>query len=442
MKAFLFRKVPSSLHTDFQNYYTLQNLEAVRNGSLVFFVLNTTIRLLFIFFPSIFQHAPNLVPYNVTNWIFVSITPFFYLGSYALINTYRRKNKANGLMLYVVLAFALYIILSGMVSSFIAMHNPRNTLTLYLIGLLSISVLCVFEYLQALLLILITSLLFTVLLFHIKHNAAERTYNEITSVILLSVFYFISRSVYIFKANHYTDLNEITKKNAEIEKASLFKTEVLGMVAHDLRNPISAIESLAMIMELDDLDDDMQDNMNMIKASCIKARTIIEDLLEVARNDDPTFMETVHLNINALLQGIVSEWNSRKNNNEVVFSSPDYPLYADINPEKFHRVIDNLVSNAIKFSADGDKIELYLHHQNNYIYIEVKDYGMGIPQHMLPYIFDRFSKAGRTGTRGEQSTGLGLSIVRQIVENHQGTIEVCSTENEGSSFKIQLPQTA
>lgn len=71
--------------------------------------------------------------------------------------------------------------------------------------------------------------------------------------------------------------------------------------------------------------------------------------------------------------------------------------------------------------------------------IEVKDRGVGIPQEMLPHLFDRFSKAGRPGIRGEQSTGLGLSIVKQIIERHKGTIEVTSTEKQGATFRIKLP---
>ena len=71
--------------------------------------------------------------------------------------------------------------------------------------------------------------------------------------------------------------------------------------------------------------------------------------------------------------------------------------------------------------------------------VEIKDHGLGIPKDMLPHLFDRFSKAGRAGIRGEQSTGLGLSIVKQIVERHHGKIEVKSVENQGSTFTIHLP---
>jgi signal transduction histidine kinase len=117
----------------------------------------------------------------------------------------------------------------------------------------------------------------------------------------------------------------------------------------------------------------------------------------------------------------------------------NHPVYAHINTEKFHRVIDNLISNAIKFSKENDKIEVRLRQTNHNVLIEVKDYGLGIPKDMLPHVFDRFSKAGRKGVRGEQSTGLGLSIVRQIVEKHNGTIEVESMEKQGSTFRIELP---
>jgi two-component system sensor histidine kinase VicK len=71
--------------------------------------------------------------------------------------------------------------------------------------------------------------------------------------------------------------------------------------------------------------------------------------------------------------------------------------------------------------------------------IQVKDNGVGIPKDMIPMLFDRFSKAGRAGVRGEQSTGLGLSIVKQIVERHKGKIKVDSEENKGSTFTVYIP---
>jgi signal transduction histidine kinase len=100
--------------------------------------------------------------------------------------------------------------------------------------------------------------------------------------------------------------------------------------------------------------------------------------------------------------------------------------------------MDNLISNAVKFSGTSEHIEILLNEENDNIYISVKDFGMGIPEDLLPYIFDRFSKASRKGIRGEESVGLGLSIVRQIIRKHDGEIVVNSTEKVGTTFTFIL----
>lgn len=339
-----------------------------------------------------------------------------------------------------VFLFALYIIVCGMYSSFIATSDPSNALTLYLVALSLISVIVVFEYYETVLLLIAVEVFFTSLLFYSQTPATDMLYNQLISAILISGFYFISRFFFTYKANYYLQVIEIREKNAEIEKAGEFKNQVLGMVAHDLRNPIAAVESIAMMMELDEIDEETQDNINMMKASCVKARSIIDDLLEAARNENIAVFETQSTELNQLLDNIVGEWKKQPNNKaNVIFSSSANPANAKINYEKFHRVIDNLISNAVKFSKDRDIVEVRLSRQNDLIFIDVQDYGVGIPAPMLPEIFNRFSKAGRTGLRGEKSTGLGLSIVRQIIEKHKGTISVTSTEGQGSTFRITLP---
>jgi len=265
-------------------------------------------------------------------------------------------------------------------------------------------------------------------------------YNELISIVLVFGFYFTSRYFYSYKANYYKQVIEIREKNNEIENAASFKDQVLGMVAHDLRNPLAAVESTAMIMEMDELDDETRDNINIIKESCVKARGIILDLLEAARNDDQNTIETTQIDLNLFIRKIIDSWKIHNETRSIItFNSSYMPLYVEINKEKFHRVMDNLISNALKFSKESDKIEIRLDKVNKMAIIEVKDHGLGIPKDMLPHLFERFSKAGRTGIHGEQSTGLGLSIVKQIVERHKGKIEVHSVENQGSTFTIKLP---
>lgn len=344
-------------------------------------------------------------------------------------------------MIVFAFVFSFYLIMAGMYSAFIATSDPRNNLTIYLIALCVVSVMCVFEYDEIIVMIVLIEAVYTALLFVAHADATSMLYDQLISIIMLSGFYLISRYFYSYKASYYLQIIEIRNKNIEIEKAAVFKNQVLGMVAHDLRNPIAAVESLAMMMEFDEeLSEDTLDSVAMIKASCVKARSIISDLLEAAKNENLTHIELHKTEMNQWLKGIINMWNIQKDlKNNIVLQSTASTVYAGINNEKFQRVLDNLISNAMKFSKEKDNIELHLEQKDNKVIIKVKDHGLGIPADMLPHIFERFSKAGRTGLKGEQSTGLGLSIVKQIVESHKGSIRVESEEGKGTTFIIELP---
>jgi signal transduction histidine kinase len=437
---FFFNSLPLKYRSQYRDHYTYQNLVAIRGASTIFLVLNVIIRILYLVFPVSLTKAQNFPEFNFSNWVFIIVTPVFLIASNLFIVDFKKYKKSTTGMSLLVFLFALYIIVCGMYSSFIATSDPSNALTLYLVALSLISVIVVFEYYETVLLLVAVELFFTSLLFYSQTPATDMLYNQLISAILISGFYFISRYFFTYKANYYLQVIEIREKNSEIEKAGEFKNQVLGMVAHDLRNPIAAVESIAMMMELDEIDEETQDNINMMKASCVKARSIIDDLLEAARNENIAVFETQNTELNQLLGNIVSEWKKQPDNKvNVIFSSSANPVNAKINYEKFHRVIDNLISNAVKFSKDRDNVDVRLSRQNDLIFIDVQDYGVGIPAAMLPEIFNRFSKAGRTGLRGEKSTGLGLSIVRQIIEKHKGIISVTSTEGQGSTFRITLP---
>jgi len=434
------KKIPNKYAGAYRNNYTLQNLIAVRTCSAIFLVLNLIIRSLYLIFPESLTKAQNFPEFDFTNWIYIGVTPFFFIGSYLLIFYYRKKHKALAFIGIFVFLFSLYLVCCGIISSFIATSDPSNALTLYMVPLVIVSAVFVFELYETILLITAVEVVFTAMLFFAQSSPTEMVYNELISIILLCGFYLTSRYFYSYKANYYKQVIEIREKNNEIENAAIFKNQVLGMVAHDLRNPLAAVESTAMIMEMEEVDDETQENINIIKASCVKARGIILDLLEAARNDDQNTIETTQVDLNLFVRKIIDSWKiHNETRNVITFNSTYIPLYVEINKEKFHRVMDNLISNALKFSKENDKVEIQLDKENKMAIVEIKDHGLGIPKDMLPLLFDRFSKAGRTGLRGEQSTGLGLSIVKQIVERHKGKIEVTSAENQGSTFTIKLP---
>jgi len=270
----------------------------------------------------------------------------------------------------------------------------------------------------------------------------ELVLNNLASILLLTVFFCISRYVYSYRADNFFKIKSIEEKNIEIENASNAKNEILGVVAHDLRNPLAIIKTVAMLMETDDnTAEDYHENIEMIKSACDKATSIIHDLLENAQNEIHNHFDLEKTELDDFLSMIIEEWlKNKKGQINIIYQNAGKPLYANIHKEKMQRVMDNLIINAIKFSNPEGNIDVSLSHINSDIFIKVRDYGIGIPDDMLPYIFDRFSKARRNGIRGEASVGLGLSIVHQIVKKHDGNIEVTSTPDSGTTFTIKLPQ--
>ena len=110
-----------------------------------------------------------------------------------------------------------------------------------------------------------------------------------------------------------------------------------------------------------------------------------------------------------------------------------------VDKEKMARVINNLMTNAIKFSPKGGRIEVMTAKHDNGVVIKVADNGIGIPADKLPGLFRMFTNVRRKGTANEESFGLGLAICKQIVDAHGGTLSVDSTEGQGSTFVITLP---
>jgi len=368
------------------------------------------------------------------------VSPLFYFAAVLLINYYERNRLLTKLGHVFVILFAMFVITNGMRVTFFAMHNPRNTLVMYLAALTLAGVFFTIEYYETLIIAVITSVIFMLVIPTYQPGFSEQLLNDVVSFVLLILYFCISRYLFSYRADNYLKLKAIEEKNVEIETASQLKNEILGIVAHDLRNPLTAIRALAMMMEDDTtINAENQENLEMIKASCDKATSIINDLIETAHNDKDNVFDIEEVELNQYLLKIVDEWVKNKTGNtNILYYGTDKPIYTHINMEKMQRVMDNLISNAIKFSGESERVEVKLHNADGQIFIDVKDFGMGIPERLLPYIFDRFSRASRRGIRGEESVGLGLSIVKQIVEKHGGEIGVVSTEREGTTFTIHM----
>jgi two-component system sensor histidine kinase VicK len=440
MTVYFFTRITQSSREAFRTYCTLQNLKTVRNISLIYFLISLTIRILGTFTNLPFDNISHVDELAKANMISTLTSPLFYFAAVALIKYYD-YNRTVKLVSYIfVVLFCLFVITNGMRVTFFAMHNPRNTLVMYFAALTLAGVFFTIEYFETLIIVAITGTIFMLVIPTYQPGFSEQLLNDVVSFVLLILYFCISRYLFSYRADNYLKLKAIEEKNIEIETASQLKNEILGIVAHDLRNPLTAIRAIAMMMEDDrTLDAENQENLQMIKTSCDKATSIINDLIETAHNDKDHVFDIEEVELNQYLLKIVDEWaKSKTDHTNILYYGTGKPIYTHINMEKMQRVMDNLISNAIKFSGESERVEVKLRNVDGQIYIDVKDFGMGIPDTLLPYIFDRFSRASRRGIRGEESVGLGLSIVKQIVEKHGGDISVTSAEKQGTTFTIHM----
>ncbi|MCY1536457.1 Sensor histidine kinase ResE [compost metagenome] len=245
--------------------------------------------------------------------------------------------------------------------------------------------------------------------------------------------YSFSRYSYYFKSQHYIRLKQFEEKNLQIEHLLIQQGEILGFVAHDLRTPLNNIEALSHLL----YDDKPGEELRMIMNSTDQAKNIINDLIEAIKTEK-TALDTTTLNLTTFLSSTVDKWktNSKRNFTLIMAESE---ISAQANASKMERVLDNLISNAIKFSSDEKGIIISLNKVAKKIIIKVKDEGIGIPSHLIPFVFQQFSQAGRIGLRGEKSLGLGMHISKKIMHQHGGELMVESEENKGTQFTVLLP---
>lgn len=234
----------------------------------------------------------------------------------------------------------------------------------------------------------------------------------------------------------------LTKQNLELERLNKEKNHFLGMAAHDLRNPLSVILMYSdFIMEEADLKEEHIEFLEVIRSSSEFMLKLINNLLDVSKIESGELeLELEPHNLVEVIQHNLelNQLMAEKKDIDIIF---DYdknmpPLMLD--RAKIEQVLNNLISNAIKFSYPHSKVKVSVRRDFNQIIVSVKDKGQGIRADELPKLFKPFSKTSAQGTAGEKSTGLGLSISKRIVEEHGGKIWAESEERVGSTFFFSL----
>jgi PAS domain S-box-containing protein len=242
-------------------------------------------------------------------------------------------------------------------------------------------------------------------------------------------------------------LSSEQRARREAEAANRTKDEFLSTLSHELRTPLTAILGWSRMLKDGQLDEaNRQRALETIERSARTQSQLIEDILDVSRvisgkmrlEVRPLNLETV---IEAAVDTVLPAAEAKGIRLQRVLDSGASMVSGD--PARLQQVVWNLVSNAIKFTPRGGRAQIRLERINSHVEIIVTDTGYGISPDVLPYVFDRFRQADSTITRMQGGLGLGLAIVRHLVELHGGTVEAESAgPGQGSTFTVKLPLIA
>ena len=245
-----------------------------------------------------------------------------------------------------------------------------------------------------------------------------------------------------FVGIRYDVTNVVVAKN-KAEAAEKAKDDFLSNMSHELRTPLNAILGFSTILEKKIEDVKIKKYLGLIHSSSNQLLSLVNDILDVSKIRSGKFSIDPH-NFNAFkdIEGLLHRLDSLTSSKDVQFKSDidtslDNTFYGDW--MRINQIITNLLSNAIKFTPEKGSIELKTYYKEKKIYIHIKDTGIGMSKEVQEHIFKPFEQADGSTTRKYGGTGLGLTITLKLIEMMNGTLDVDSEEEKGSTFSVILP---
>jgi len=236
-----------------------------------------------------------------------------------------------------------------------------------------------------------------------------------------------------------TVLHDITEQ----EKIDMERREFVANVSHELRTPLTTMRSyLEALAEGAWKDENIAPAfLNVTQTETERMIRLVNDLLQLSKMDSQEYeLNLEFVEFNKFFTQIIDRFEMSKSQNvEFIRLLPDKSYFVDIDTDKLTQVIDNIISNALKYSPDGGNIRFGFTVHDNMIRVMISDDGMGIPKENVTRIFDRFYRVDRARARSMGGTGLGLAIAREMIEAHGGKIWAESEEGQGTTIFFTLP---
>lgn len=231
-----------------------------------------------------------------------------------------------------------------------------------------------------------------------------------------------------------------------LEEMNSEKDKMMQVVSHDLRSPLSGIKGMAEILQGDEAErpDLVKEFSKHIYNSSGTLINLVNDLLDVAKIESGTLsLALSEFSLSDLFRDCFNALFvlAKKKHIELTINGIDAQHTITADRPKLFQTFNNLISNAIKFTPNHGTVVVNVMGKDNLYVIEIIDTGIGIPEAMIPHLFEKFGHHQRPGTSGEKGTGLGMPIIKKFIEGQQGTISLKSIEGQGTIFTVLLPST-
>ena len=275
----------------------------------------------------------------------------------------------------------------------------------------------------------------------IKINLSDDDHEQI-----LKAFFSLIQRQTGYTAGLVCVLHDVTEQ----QRVDRERRQFVSNVSHELRTPLTSVRSYIEALNEGAWKDPevAPEFLRVTQDETDRMIRMINDLLNLSRMDSGTVkLELELVNINELFSYILDRFDmmlakNREEGKPQLTIKRDFTatsLWAEVDQDKFTQVIDNIMTNAVKYSPDGGTITCRLQQEGNNVVLSVADQGLGIPKKDIDHIFDRFFRVDKARSRAQGGTGLGLAISKEVIELLHGKIWVTSTEGKGSTFFISLP---
>ncbi len=224
------------------------------------------------------------------------------------------------------------------------------------------------------------------------------------------------------------------------------KSDFIAKVTHELKTPAATINQLLMTLQSGVVGELEEDQRNMIERARLWGEGLLElvsDLLNISKFESGlAIQKLVPLNIEEIINDVIDliKPQAEKKSVKIITNFAEELPVINADSQGMRDVFSNLLSNAVKYTRDKDEIIVDCRREKDYLKISVTDHGLGIGEKDMPFLFDRFFRVKNKETRHIMGTGLGLPIVKEIIEAHNGFMDVISEENKGSTFTVYLPE--